>query len=105
MERGWERIAKWRLRGQIGFIQTEERREGIPRRMRRKVNMGTEMGMSMANVGKSKKSSQDMKGRNVGNIIELASWSHGVHSGLRTRGPEFPKVLSWFCTYYMGGLG
>lgn len=92
MEREWERIAKLRLREQTGFIQTEERREGIPRRRKRKVNMGTEMGMSMANVGKIKKSSQDMKGRAVGNIVELASWGHGVHSGLRTRGPECPKV-------------
>lgn len=73
--------------------------------MSKNLNMGTEMGMSMANMGIIKKSSQDMKERTVDNIIDLASWHCGPHSGLRTRGPEFPKVLSWFCTYYMGGLG
>lgn len=50
------------------------------------MSMGTETGMSMANRGSIKKSSQDMKERIVDSIIELASWGCGVHSGLRTRG-------------------
>ena len=105
MEREQEGIAKLRLGGQKGFIQTEEKREGISRRMREKVNMGTEIGMSMANMGSIKKSSQDMKEITVDNIIELASWDCAAYSGLGTRGPEFLKVLSWFCIYYTGGLG
>lgn len=63
------------------------------------------MGMGMANVGGSKESYRHRKERTVEGIIEVASRGHGGHTRLGTSGPEGPEVLSWLCTYYVGGLG
>lgn len=50
------------------------------------MNMGTEIGVRMVNMGNSKEHSQHMKERTVDDIIEVASWGREGHSGLETTG-------------------
>lgn len=97
------RISKGGLEECVRFRQ--RRGEKYSWENEEKVSTGTEMGMGMANAGGIKESNRDMKERTVAGIIEVAPWGHGGHSGPGIRVPECPEILSWLCTYYLGGLG